>query len=155
MSTSRGQASIMVKTVGVEATFLVVHAGSDRGYRLARDLLEAGSRVAVTSRYATDIARILHGYPAEQVLTIAADESQLNQVINRVESRWAASTRSSTPTPSVTRSPSGTTAYRSKRPRDQGGDERQALAPGLQRPCPPVPAWETFLAPKALAHRIR
>jgi short-subunit dehydrogenase involved in D-alanine esterification of teichoic acids len=88
MSTSRGQASIMVKTVGVEATFLVLHAGSDRGYRLARDLLEAGSRVAVTSRYATDIARILHGYPAEQVLTIAADESQLNQVINRVESRW-------------------------------------------------------------------
>jgi NAD(P)-dependent dehydrogenase (short-subunit alcohol dehydrogenase family) len=78
----------MVESIGVEATFLVLHAGSDRGYRLARDLLRAGCRVAVTSRYATDIARILHGYPAEQVLAIAAEESQLNQVTNRVEGRW-------------------------------------------------------------------
>jgi NAD(P)-dependent dehydrogenase (short-subunit alcohol dehydrogenase family) len=78
----------MVGSVSPGATFLVVHAGSDRGRRIARDLLGAGCRVAVTSRCVTDLAPILHGYPAEQVLAIAATESQLNRVIDRVESRW-------------------------------------------------------------------
>jgi short-subunit dehydrogenase involved in D-alanine esterification of teichoic acids len=78
----------MMGSVGEGATFLVVHAGTDAGYRIARDLLGGGCRVAVTSRYATDIARVLHGYPAHQVLAIAAEDSQLNRVISRVESRW-------------------------------------------------------------------
>jgi NAD(P)-dependent dehydrogenase (short-subunit alcohol dehydrogenase family) len=80
----------MIGSVTEGATFLVLHAGSDRGYRVARDLLRAGCRVAVTSRCATDLARILHGYPAHRVLAIAAEESQLPRVISRVEARWGA-----------------------------------------------------------------
>ena len=78
----------MIGSVTEGATFLVLHAGTDRGYRVARDLLRAGCRVAVTSRCANDLARILHGYPARQVLAIAAGESQLPQVISRAEARW-------------------------------------------------------------------
>jgi NAD(P)-dependent dehydrogenase (short-subunit alcohol dehydrogenase family) len=53
----------------------VVQACTDRGYRIARDLLRAGCRVAVTGRCATDLARVLH---------------QLNRVISRVETRFGA-----------------------------------------------------------------
>jgi len=80
----------MMGSVSEGATFLVLHAGTDRGCRIARDLLRAGCRVAATGRCATDLARILHGYPAHQVLAIAAEDSQLNRVIGRVEGRWGA-----------------------------------------------------------------
>ncbi len=81
---------MMMGSVSEGATFLVVHAGTDTGCRIARDLLGAGCRVAVTGRCATDLARILHGFPSERVLAIAAEESQLNRVISRVEGRWGA-----------------------------------------------------------------
>lgn len=80
----------MIRSIDEGATFLVLHAGSDGGYRIARELLRAGCRVAVTSRFPTDLARILHGYPAQQVLAIAAEDSQLDRVINLVEGRWGA-----------------------------------------------------------------
>jgi NAD(P)-dependent dehydrogenase (short-subunit alcohol dehydrogenase family) len=82
--------AIMMGSGSEGATFLVVHACTDRGYRIARDLLRAGCRVAVTGRCATDLARVLHGYRAQQVLAIAAAESQLNRVISRVETRLGA-----------------------------------------------------------------
>jgi NAD(P)-dependent dehydrogenase (short-subunit alcohol dehydrogenase family) len=84
----KSEVAIMMGSVREGATFLVLHAGTDRGCRIARDLLRAGCRVAVTSRRPVDLARILHGYPAERVLAIAAEESQLCQVISRVEGRW-------------------------------------------------------------------
>ncbi|MBV9091403.1 MAG: hypothetical protein JO044_16105 [Mycobacteriaceae bacterium] len=80
----------MIGLVTEDATFLVLHAGSDRGYRIARGLLQAGCRVAVTGRCVTDLARILPGYPAGQVLAIAASQSQLPRVISRVQARWGA-----------------------------------------------------------------
>ena len=80
----------MIGSVSEGATFLVMHAGTDRGCRIARDLLGAGCRVAVTDRCVTGLARILHGYQAGQILAIAAQESQLAQVISRGESRWGA-----------------------------------------------------------------
>jgi NAD(P)-dependent dehydrogenase (short-subunit alcohol dehydrogenase family) len=69
---------------------LVLNAGSDAGYRTARDLLAGGRRVAVVSRYPTDLARILHGYDSSRVLALAADtdvREQWDRVASRVESR--------------------------------------------------------------------
>lgn len=58
---------------------LIRHAGTDTGYRLAREFLQSGRRVVVTSRYTTDLTRILHGYGADQVLALAADLDEARQ----------------------------------------------------------------------------
>ena len=52
---------------------LVLEAGSEAGARLARKLLRDGHRVAVTSRHASDLVGIMHGYPSDRVLAVAAD----------------------------------------------------------------------------------
>jgi hypothetical protein len=70
---------------------LVVNAGTDAGYQIARDLLRAGYRVAATSRHAAELTRIMHGYSPSRVLTIAADTGDPTQVrllINRIRSRF-------------------------------------------------------------------
>src|ERR1700739_280887 len=48
--------------LGPNAVVLVVGADTDEGYRLARELLCTGCRVAATARVATDLVRILHVY---------------------------------------------------------------------------------------------
>jgi NAD(P)-dependent dehydrogenase (short-subunit alcohol dehydrogenase family) len=70
---------------------LITHAGSDVGYRLARELLRSGCRVAVTSRHTTDLTRILHGYNGNQVFAVAAitdDQRQYEQLLRRVRGRF-------------------------------------------------------------------
>jgi NADP-dependent 3-hydroxy acid dehydrogenase YdfG len=70
---------------------LVLNAGTDTGSTIARELLNAGFRVAVTGRQASALTRILPGYSSDQVLAIAADtddRSQLSRLISRVESRF-------------------------------------------------------------------
>jgi spore germination protein YaaH len=72
---------------------LVTNAGTDAGYQIAKALLRAGYRVAVTSRYATQLTRILHGYGPTRVIAIAADtadEAQLAELVARVESGFGA-----------------------------------------------------------------
>ena len=70
---------------------LITHAGSDVGYRLARELLRSGSRVAVTSPRTTDLTRILHGYDGNQVFAVAAnmeDQRQYEQLLRRIRDRF-------------------------------------------------------------------
>jgi NAD(P)-dependent dehydrogenase (short-subunit alcohol dehydrogenase family) len=70
---------------------LITHADLDAGYRLARELLRSGYRVAVTSPHTTDLTRILHGYSGNQVFAIAAmtdDQRQYAQVLRRVCGRF-------------------------------------------------------------------
>jgi short-subunit dehydrogenase len=74
-------------TAGVN---LISDAGTDTGYRLARELLQSGRRVVVTSRHTTALTRILHGCNAGQVLAFAADLSSADQfdaVLTRSETR--------------------------------------------------------------------
>ena len=59
---------------------VVLNAGSEAGRRLAGKLLRDGYRVAISSRHATDLARIMHGYPASRVLAVAADPDDPNQL---------------------------------------------------------------------------
>jgi NAD(P)-dependent dehydrogenase (short-subunit alcohol dehydrogenase family) len=59
---------------------VVLNAGSEAGRRLAGKLLCDGYRVAISSRHATDLARIMHGYPASRVLAVAADPDDPNQL---------------------------------------------------------------------------
>jgi NAD(P)-dependent dehydrogenase (short-subunit alcohol dehydrogenase family) len=73
------------------AVVLVIGADTDEGYRLARELLRAGCRVAATAHCPTDLVRILHGYGPERVLAVAADmddEAQRQRVIARVERQF-------------------------------------------------------------------
>ena len=66
---------------------VVLEAGTESGGRLARKLLRAGHRVAVSSRYAADVVRIVHGYPSSRVLAVAADVAdpiQLARLLVRV-----------------------------------------------------------------------
>jgi NADP-dependent 3-hydroxy acid dehydrogenase YdfG len=70
---------------------LVLNAGSDAGFQIARDLLDSGCRVAVTGRQATALTRIVHGYGWGRVLAVAADTSdpvQVQRLMNRVQSRF-------------------------------------------------------------------
>jgi NADP-dependent 3-hydroxy acid dehydrogenase YdfG len=70
---------------------LVVDAGTDAGYELARELLGAGYRVAVTSRHATELARVVHGYSSSRVLAMAADigdPAQFQRLIRRIQDRF-------------------------------------------------------------------
>ncbi|MGE2691927.1 SDR family NAD(P)-dependent oxidoreductase [Mycolicibacterium pulveris] len=71
-----------------EEVVLVMNAGTESGYRTARDLLRRGYRVAVTDRSATRLARILTGISATQVLAIAADPTdngQLERIVEKAE----------------------------------------------------------------------
>jgi hypothetical protein len=69
---------------------LISDAGTDIGYRLAREFLLSGRRVVVTGRYTSMLIRILHGCKADQVLALAADISdpdQFRAVLARTEVR--------------------------------------------------------------------
>jgi NADP-dependent 3-hydroxy acid dehydrogenase YdfG len=77
--------------LGQDAVVLVVDADTDDGYRLAREFLCVGCRVAATALCAADLVRILHGYGAEKVLAVAADmhdDKQRQRVIARVERQF-------------------------------------------------------------------
>jgi NADP-dependent 3-hydroxy acid dehydrogenase YdfG len=77
--------------LGQDAVVLVVDADTDDGYRIAREFLCAGCRVAATARCAADLVRIMHGYRAERVLAVAADmndDKQRQRVIARVERQF-------------------------------------------------------------------
>lgn len=66
---------------------LVLDAGTEAGSRLARKLLRDGHCVAISSRYPTDLVPIMHGYPSNRVLAVAADPSdpgQLSRLLARV-----------------------------------------------------------------------
>jgi len=66
---------------------LVLDAGTEAGSRLARKLLRDGHHVAISSRYATDLVPIMHGYSASRVLAVAADPddpAQLTRLLARV-----------------------------------------------------------------------
>ena len=69
---------------------LVLDGDTDAGYRMARKLLADGCRVAVTGRHPDGVVRVMHGYPAERVLVVAADMAdhrQWNRVTEAVRDR--------------------------------------------------------------------
>jgi NADP-dependent 3-hydroxy acid dehydrogenase YdfG len=69
------------------AVVLVLDAGTDTGYRIARKLLSDGHRVAISGRHPAELTRIMHGYPSSRVLAIAADTedpTQLGRLLARV-----------------------------------------------------------------------
>lgn len=69
---------------------LITHADTDRGYRLACQLLVRGVRVVAAARNPASLTRILHGHTMSQVMVIAADvddEVQLAKLLSRAESR--------------------------------------------------------------------
>jgi NAD(P)-dependent dehydrogenase (short-subunit alcohol dehydrogenase family) len=70
---------------------LVLDGDTDAGYRMARKLLADGLRVAVTARHASGAVRVMHGYPADRVMVIAADttdQHQWSRVTERVMARF-------------------------------------------------------------------
>jgi NAD(P)-dependent dehydrogenase (short-subunit alcohol dehydrogenase family) len=70
---------------------LVLDGDTDAGYRLARNLLAEGRRVAVVARHAGDVVRVMHGYPADRVLVIAGDttdQRQWSRILERVMGRF-------------------------------------------------------------------
>jgi NADP-dependent 3-hydroxy acid dehydrogenase YdfG len=77
--------------LGQDAVVLIVDADTDDGYRIAREFLCTGCRVAATAHCAADLVRIMHGYGAERVLAVAADmhdDKQRQRVIARVERQF-------------------------------------------------------------------
>ena len=70
---------------------LVLDGDTDAGYRMARKLLGDGCRVAVVARHPGDVVRVMHGYPVDRVIAIAADvtdQRQWSRVIERVIARF-------------------------------------------------------------------
>jgi NAD(P)-dependent dehydrogenase (short-subunit alcohol dehydrogenase family) len=70
---------------------IVLDGDTDAGYELARRLLADGRRVAVVARHASAAVRVMHGYPADRVMVIAADtadERQWNRVTGCVMARF-------------------------------------------------------------------
>jgi NAD(P)-dependent dehydrogenase (short-subunit alcohol dehydrogenase family) len=70
---------------------LVLNGDTDAGYRMARRLLADGCRVAVTGRHPDGVVRVMHGYPADRVVVIAADmtdQRQWNRVTEVVKGRF-------------------------------------------------------------------
>ncbi|HKV19689.1 MAG TPA: SDR family NAD(P)-dependent oxidoreductase [Mycobacterium sp.] len=68
---------------------LVMNAGTDSGFRIARELVHSGYRVAVSGRQAMQLTRIVAGLSASRVRAIAADptdKSQVAKLVRRVES---------------------------------------------------------------------
>ena len=80
------------ETAAATTTVVIVLDGdTDAGYRTARKLLAEGCRVAVAARHPADVVRVMHGYPAEQVMVIAADIADQRQwrcVTERVIERF-------------------------------------------------------------------
>ena len=77
--------------LGQDAVVLVIDADTDDGYRIAREFLSAGCRVAATAHSPADLVRIMHGYGADRVLAVAADmndDKQRQRVIARVERQF-------------------------------------------------------------------
>jgi NAD(P)-dependent dehydrogenase (short-subunit alcohol dehydrogenase family) len=69
----------------------VLDGDTDAGYRMARDLLADGRRVAVAARHAIYAVRVMHGYPAERVMVIAGDTADQRQwacMVSRVIARF-------------------------------------------------------------------
>lgn len=48
-----------MRNSSVSDVTLVLHAGTDAGFAIARELLGAGRRIVVTSRHAAELTRIL------------------------------------------------------------------------------------------------
>lgn len=72
---------------------LITHAETDTGYALARELLAAGHRIAVTARHPASLSRILLGQSADRVIAIAGDidnRAQLDGILLRARSRFDA-----------------------------------------------------------------
>jgi NAD(P)-dependent dehydrogenase (short-subunit alcohol dehydrogenase family) len=70
---------------------LVLDGDTDSGYQLARRLLADGRRVAVVGRHPGDVVRVMHGYPADQVMVIAGDttdQRQWSRITQRVLDRF-------------------------------------------------------------------
>jgi NAD(P)-dependent dehydrogenase (short-subunit alcohol dehydrogenase family) len=70
---------------------LVLDGDTDAGYQLARRLLADGRRVAVVARHPGDVVRVMHGYPADQVMVIAGDttdQRQWSRITERVLDRF-------------------------------------------------------------------
>jgi NADP-dependent 3-hydroxy acid dehydrogenase YdfG len=70
---------------------LVLDGDTDAGFTLARNLLADGCRVVVTARQAGQLVRVMHGYPAERVLALAADTTnrdQWSRVVERTMQRF-------------------------------------------------------------------
>ncbi|MBI3690745.1 MAG: SDR family NAD(P)-dependent oxidoreductase [Mycolicibacterium aromaticivorans] len=70
---------------------LVLDAGTDRGYRLARALLAAGNCVVAVDRNAARLARIGHGHSSARLFLIAADTTdpkQAEQVMARAHAHF-------------------------------------------------------------------
>jgi NAD(P)-dependent dehydrogenase (short-subunit alcohol dehydrogenase family) len=65
---------------------LVLEAGTEAGARLARKLLRDGHCVAISSKFATDLVPIMHGYPTSRVLAVAADPRDPAQ-LSRLQAR--------------------------------------------------------------------
>ena len=74
------------ETSSVAANVVVVlDSDTDAGYQLARRLLADGRRVAVVARHPGDVVRVMHGYPAERVMVIAADTTDDHQWSRMIE----------------------------------------------------------------------
>lgn len=70
---------------------LVLDAGTDRGYRLARALLAAGNRVVAVDRNPARLVRIGHGHSSARLFLIAADTTdpaQAEQVMARAHTHF-------------------------------------------------------------------
>jgi NAD(P)-dependent dehydrogenase (short-subunit alcohol dehydrogenase family) len=70
---------------------LVMNAGTDSGFRIARKMVRSGYRVAVSGRHTTQLTRIVAGFSATRVRAIAADptdRSQVAKLVRRVESEF-------------------------------------------------------------------
>ncbi|MGV0714438.1 hypothetical protein ABQE93_03425 [Mycolicibacterium sp. XJ662] len=88
MITNGSTAFVGIETpmpTGEDHVALVLNAGTESGYRIARDLLCSGYRVAVTDRHAPRLTRILAGVSAKRVVAIAAEPSDTRQVFKLVE----------------------------------------------------------------------
>ncbi|MBI3216511.1 MAG: SDR family NAD(P)-dependent oxidoreductase [Mycobacterium sp.] len=70
---------------------LITHADTDTGYTIARELLAAGHRVAVTARNPGSLSRILLGQKADRVIAVAADIDDAAQragILRRAHARF-------------------------------------------------------------------
>src|ERR1700761_6294174 len=80
-------------TTGEADVVLIAHADCERGYSLARQLLNDGVRVVATAHHPAALTRILHGYANSEVMAIAADlddPTQRAAVFARAEARLGA-----------------------------------------------------------------
>ncbi|WP_370330195.1 hypothetical protein [Mycolicibacterium hippocampi] len=79
--------------MNTDETILIIHADTDHGYTIARELLTAGYRVAVTAHHPASLSRILLGQSADRVIAIAADiddNTQRDRILRRARARFDA-----------------------------------------------------------------